>query len=88
MILFALNSYFIGTIAGIFTATSLLPQLIKVAKEKKADDISIPMLLVLFTGLAFWIWYGFLKNDWAVIITNIFSMLVNVVMIFFSVKYK
>lgn len=88
MVIAAFNSYFIGATAGAFTAISLIPQLLKVVKEQKADDISIPMLLVLFTGLALWIWYGFLQNDWAIIITNGFSILVNCTMLFFSIKYK
>jgi len=42
----------IGIIAGICTGVSLLPQLIKIIKEKKADDISWFMLFILLTGLA------------------------------------
>jgi MtN3 and saliva related transmembrane protein len=78
----------IGIAAGVFTSTAMLPQLIKLIKEKKADDISIPMLLILISGLSLWIWYGIMKKDWAIIGTNIFSLLVNALMVFFSFKYK
>ncbi|TKK67215.1 hypothetical protein FC093_15130 [Ilyomonas limi] len=78
----------IGIIAGVFTAASLLPQLIKTIKEKDASGISTVMLLVLITGISLWVYYGFLKKDIPIIATNIFSDLVNLTLLFFSIKYK
>ena len=83
-----MNSEYVGIGAGIFTAISLLPQLIKIIKEKKADDISFVMLFVLLAGLAGWIWYGLLQSDYPIIVTNIFSFTVNLLVIGFSIKYK
>ena len=81
-------SLYIGIGAGVFTAISLLPQLFKIIKEKKADDISYFMLFILLAGLCGWIWYGLLKKDYPLIITNSFSLLVNLLIIVFSIKYK
>ena len=81
-------SNYVGIGAGICTAVSLLPQLIKIIKEKKANDISYVMLFVLLAGIAGWIWYGILKEDYPIIITNSFSFIVNVLVICFSIKYK
>ena len=78
----------IGFIAGIFTSASLLPQLIKTIKEKEAKSLSLVMMLVLLTGNSLWIYYGILKNDFPIIATNIFSDLVNFLLLFFSLKYK
>jgi MtN3 and saliva related transmembrane protein len=78
----------VGIGAGVFTSISLLPQLFKMIKEKKATDISIVMLVTLLTGLAFWIWYGILKKDWPIIITNSFSLIVNVLIIALRQFYK
>ena len=78
----------IGIIAGIFTSASLLPQLIKTIKEKEAKSLSAVMILVLITGNSLWIYYGVLKNDMPIIATNIFSDMVNLTLLFFSIKYK
>ncbi len=78
----------IGLIAGILTACSLLPQLIKILKEKHARDVSKGMLLVLMTGVALWIYYGVLREDLPIIITNSFSLLLNFVTLYFRIKYK
>lgn len=78
----------IGISAAVFTASSMLPQLIKVIKEKKAESISLLMILILMLGLALWIWYGIKKEDYPIICTNIFSLLVNGLLIYFGIKYK
>jgi MtN3 and saliva related transmembrane protein len=81
-------SLYIGIGAGVCTALSLLPQLFKIIKDKKANDISYFMLFILLAGIGGWIWYGILKDDYPIIITNAFSFLVNLLVIAFSIKYK
>lgn len=76
-----------GLFAGICTSSSLLPQLIKTAKEKKAEEVSLWMLLILLVGVCGWIAYGLFKNDLPIIITNVFSLLLNIVMIVLRKKY-
>lgn len=83
-----MSEQIIGIVAGIFTAVSLLPQLIKIIKEKKAKDLSYGMLIVLLVGLGCWVWYGILRTDFPIIVTNSFSFVVNSLMIVFTIKYK
>ena len=78
----------IGIAASVFTAVSLVPQLVKLLKEKKAESVSIGMLAILFAGIALWTYYGFLKKDLIIIISNSFSIIINSVLTFFTVKYK
>ncbi len=79
---------YIGIAAGIFTSISLLPQLIKIIREKETENISSFMLFILIAGLGLWIWYGLLKKDYPILITNSFSFLVNSLMIYFTFRYK
>jgi MtN3 and saliva related transmembrane protein len=79
---------YIGIGAGALTAVSMLPQLFKILKEKKAEDISFGMLIVLLAGVAGWIWYGIVKTDYPIIATNSFSFLVNSVVLGLSIRYK
>jgi MtN3 and saliva related transmembrane protein len=53
---------YVGLFAGICTSISLLPQLIKIIREKKANAISYLMLSILMLGLISWIVYGVIKN--------------------------
>lgn len=78
----------VGLLASIGTSVSLLPQLFKIIKEKKAEALSLGMLLVLFAGLSLWIWYGILQKDLILIIANAFSLLVNIILAILTIKYK
>jgi MtN3 and saliva related transmembrane protein len=78
----------IGIAAGVCTGTSLLPQLIKIKKEKQAGGTSAGMLIILLAGLIGWIAYGILRTDYPIIFTNTFSLVVNIWIMILSVKYK
>ncbi|MEO5684876.1 MAG: SemiSWEET transporter [Chitinophagaceae bacterium] len=79
---------YIGIGAGVLTGISLVPQLVKIIREKKAEAISFPMLFTLMLGLAMWTWYGVRKEDLPIIITNSFSIITNFFIVGFSLKYK
>lgn len=78
----------IGIAASFFTAVSLLPQLFKILKEKKAKDVSLGMMAVLFAGVSLWVYYGILKNDWIIIIANSVSLVINVFTSVLTLRYK
>lgn len=78
----------VGIAAGILTSISMLPQLIKLIKEKKADALSPVMLIVLISGLALWTYYGILRKDWPIIITNSFSLILNITLLTLRQIYK
>ena len=78
----------IGVLASIFTGISLLPQLIKLVKEKDPENIPLGMSAILLLGLGLWVYYGSLKSDWIIIVSNAFSWMVNVTIILLTLKYK
>jgi len=78
----------LGIVAGVFTSTGMLPQLIKIIKTKEAKDISMFMLVVLFIGFCLWIWYAVEKDDLPVLLTNIVSLILTILTAIFTIKYK
>lgn len=78
----------IGFAAGVLTALSQLPQLIKIIREKKTEAISVWMLAVLMSGVALWAVYGFLINDLPIIITNLVSLVLNIIITVLRIKYR
>lgn len=78
----------IGLAAGVCTAVSLIPQVVKTIREKAAEDVSLIMLLILATGLALWIVYGIKRNDLPIVATNSFSLLINLTMVVLRIKYN
>lgn len=78
----------IGLAAGVLTASSLIPQVVKTLKEKRAEDVSLLMLFVLQAGIILWIVYGIKRDDMPIILTNSVSLLVNIVMVVLGFRYK
>ena len=71
----------IGILAGVFTTIAVLPQIIKALKTKKVKDVSPFMYIILCIGVGLWTIYGFIKNDWPIILTNGISFILNGVML-------
>jgi MtN3 and saliva related transmembrane protein len=67
----------IGILASTGTGISLLPQFFKILKDKKSESVSVVWILILLFGLCLWVWYGILKEDLIIIISNAFSAGVN-----------
>lgn len=78
----------VGIGASVLTATALIPQLIKLIKEKKSNGVSTVMLTVLLAGLALWIYYGVLKKDAIIIVSNAFAVLVNLGTFILAIYFK
>ena len=64
----------IGIAAGVLTAASMMPQIVKTIKTKKAENVSALMLIILIGGVILWIIYGSLKKDIPIMCTNGFSL--------------
>lgn len=78
----------IGITAGILTSMSMLPQLLKVIKEKTVEDLSLPMIIILITGLSLWVWYGIMKNELPIIFSNAFAVIVNLFLLSYYLRFK
>lgn len=63
----------IGFIAACLTSMAFVPQVIKVIRDKQTDGISLPMYLIFVSGVIFWIIYGLLIKDMAIIMANVIT---------------
>lgn len=79
--------FIIGIIAGSFTCVSMFPQVIKIIREKKANDVSLWMPLVLLVGHTLWITYGILRKDLPLIAPNSIAIILDALLIFYTIKY-
>ena len=81
------NVTIIGIAASILTAVAMLPELVRLIRAKDPEPVSwwVPTLLLL--GVGGWVWYGFLKDDWIIICSNVFSWAVNACILVLSLRY-
>ncbi|MEQ1676040.1 MAG: SemiSWEET transporter [Chitinophagaceae bacterium] len=80
----------LGTVAGIVTTLTFLPQVIKTWKEKSAKDISLMMFLIAATNEVMWVAYGALLTpvNWVIIITNSVLLIFSSIMIWLKFRYN
>jgi len=78
----------IGIVAGILTSSSIVPQIVKTLKKKKATEVSVFMFIVMMTGNALWVYYGFDKSDIAIISTNFLALGLNITMLVLKYRYR
>ena len=65
----------IGMTAASCTTFALFPQMIKVIKTRKVDDISLAMYVIFTFGIALWLTYGLILNDLPIIFANSISII-------------
>ena len=76
----------IGFIAAFCTTGAMVPQLYKAWSTGETDDLSMRMLLVLATGLALWVAYGWLKADIVVLIANTVSLILIAGLLYLKIR--
>lgn len=78
----------LGSLAGLFTTISFIPQLMQVIKTKSTKDISLPMFLIFSLGVICWLLYGVLLRSLPVILANFSVLLMSFVIIGYKLRYK
>lgn len=66
---------YFGYIAAFLTTASFIPQAIKTIKTHDTEGISVLMYLGFVTGVFFWLIYGILLADLAIIAANFLTFL-------------
>ena len=77
----------IGLIAGTCTTISFLPQVIKIARSKETKALSLPMYIVLATGIFLWTVYGIFTGDMPIVLANSISLVLALTVLVLKIKY-
>ncbi len=77
----------LGYTAGAVTAFTFMPQVIKTWRDKSARDISLTMFLIAFINEIMWLVYGFMIDNFVIILTNAVMLLMSGIMIALKMKY-
>jgi len=78
----------LGFIAAILTTCSFIPQLLKIIKTKSVKDISFEMFAMFLAGVTCWFFYGLLIKSPPVIIANFISIIMNITILIYKIKYE
>ncbi len=77
----------VGFLAGIFVASSLLPQVIKSWKTKSTKDISIAWSITNLIGQVFWLVYGVLIGSVSLVVMTALTFLMVLIIVILKLKF-
>ncbi|MFA4937192.1 MAG: SemiSWEET family transporter [Patescibacteria group bacterium] len=78
---------YIGFIAGLFVAISLLPQVIKSWKTKSTRDLAMLWNVINLIGQILWIVYGYGINSYPLIAMSAITLVMLLSLIILKLKY-
>lgn len=77
----------IGAVAAVITTVGWFPQIFKIARDRKAGDISLVATTSIGTGVFLWTLYGVLIGSWPVIMANAVTFLLIATIVGMKLRY-
>lgn len=82
-----MNVELVGFTAGLFVASSLLPQVLKSWKTKSTKDISIAWNVINLIGQLIWLFYGIFIGSISLIVMTTLTFLMVLSLLILKIKY-
>jgi MtN3 and saliva related transmembrane protein len=77
---------YIGSIAATCTTLAFVPQAMQSYKTRDLSGISLPMYTIFTLGVAMWLIYGLLKQDWPIIVANTITVVLSAMILVLKVS--
>lgn len=71
----------LGLIAGLLTTVGFIPQILKSLRDRKMEDVSLLMPILLSVGMFLWLLYGVATNDVAIMLWNAIALALNLCLV-------
>jgi MtN3 and saliva related transmembrane protein len=87
----AMSAAVLGVVAGtwaVVMALSPLLQILRMARRRSSDDVSIPYLIVITIGFSLWVTYGLSIENAVLVIPNSIAFVVGVATILVALRYR
>ncbi len=78
----------LGYTAATLTTFSFIPQVLKIWRTKRAQDLSIPAFSAFFFGVFLWVIYAGSIRAWPVLVANAVTLVLAAAVLVLSWKYR
>lgn len=79
---------YVGLFGAFLSAITFIPQVLQAWKTKSVGDLSLGMLLIVFTSVIVWLVYGVYLHLLPVIIANAIIFVLSVVLLYFKFTFR
>lgn len=77
-----------GHTGAFLSSITFLPQVYKAWKSKSVGDLSLAMMMIVFSSTLVWLVYGVSLDLWPVIICNAIIAVLSLLLIYFKFTFK
>jgi MtN3 and saliva related transmembrane protein len=77
----------VSALAAALTTAAFVPQALHVIRHKDTRAISLVMYIVFATGVAFWMLFGVLIDNWPMIIANAITLGLSLTILLMKIRY-
>lgn len=77
-----------GYCAAILTTLSFLPQVLKICRTKRADDISAPAFAAFGLGVVLWLIYGVALQSRPIMFANSVTLILVALILVLTLRYR
>lgn len=77
-----------GHVGAFLSSVTFIPQVYRVYKTKSVNDLSMTMMIIVFTSTMIWLVYGIALMLWPVILANSVIALLSLMLIYFKLIYS
>jgi MtN3 and saliva related transmembrane protein len=78
----------VGHFGAFLSSVTFIPQVYKAWQTKSVGDLSLTMMIIVFTSTIVWLVYGVSKMIWPVIVCNSVICALSVLLIYFKFTFK
>lgn len=78
----------VGTLAGICSMASFVPQIMKIWRDRDASGVSLRMFSVTVTAFVLWTVFGVLQSSWPIILSNGVCLVLATIIVALRLKFK
>lgn len=82
-----MSGEWLGFVAATLTTAAFVPQALKTLRTRDTRAISLGMYVVFTVGLCFWLAYGVFLGSWPMILSNLFTLVLAVLILGLKLRH-
>ena len=77
----------LGGLAALLTTLCWLPQTLRAIRHRDVASLSLATFAVFSAGIFLWLIYGIFIGSWPVILANVFTLVLNLAIVFQKLRH-
>ena len=77
----------VSALAALLTTAAFVPQALHIIRHRETKAISLVMYVAFASGVALWLLFGVLIDNWAIIVSNTITLVLTVAIVGMKIRY-